>query len=225
MPKLPDRLSPARVSRGPDVGPERPPGMLSEVFATAAMDGAPTGFVLASLSGVTAPVLWVQDRLSRREAGVPCLAGLPEGLEVMHLKVSKPLDVLWALEQALGAAGLGGVIGEVWGDPPALDFTATKRLALRAEARALPCWLIRRAASANLSAARERWRVGSLPSLPDPEDQRAPGQPLWSAELFRSRWRAPAAWVARHEPGRGLVLEHGTEAEGGAVADLQTAAG
>ena len=209
VPRLPERLRPKADTR--------PPGTLSEVFAERSWDGAPTGFVLASLvaEGGPGPLLWVQDRLSRREAGRPCQAGLPEELAargLMYLSVSRPVDVLWALEQGLAGAALGGVIGEVWGDPPALDFTATKRLALRAEAQGLPCWLIRRGATPALSAARNRWRVTSLPSLPVADDQRAPGQALWKAELFRARWTRPGTWVARAEPG--LVLDHGIAADG-----------
>ncbi|SHI41557.1 ImuA family protein [Wenxinia saemankumensis] len=207
---LADLPAPRQPSRLRQKG-DRPMGTLSEVFSDSAADGAATGFVLAQLP-LDGPVLWVQDRLSRREAGMPCMAGLPEGFDPIYVTVPRPVDVLWALEQGLGAAGLVGAIGEVWGDPPQLDFTASKRLALRAEAQGVPCWLMRRAATPALSAARERWRVGSLPSLPDPDDSRAPGQPLWRAELFRSRFRAPASWVARHEEERGLVLEHGIEA-------------
>lgn len=209
VPKLPFRLDRMR----PERNSERPPGTLAEVFAVTAADGGPTGFVLAQLTAVRGPVLWVQDRLSRREAGRPCLAGLPPGLDVLYLSVSRAVDVLWALEQGLGAEGLGGALAEIWGDPPALDFTATKRLALRAEVRGLPCWLVRRAAAPDLSAARERWRVGSLPSLSAPDDMRAPGQALWAAELFRSRRRQPGTWVARHESGMGLVLDHGSADE------------
>jgi protein ImuA len=187
-------------------------GTLAEVFAETAVDGAVTGFALAHLDPAKGPVLWVQDRLSRREAGRPCRAGLPPALDVLHLAVSRPLDVLWALEQGLGSAGLCGVVGEVWGDPPALDFTATKRLALRAEARGIPCWLIRRAASADLSAARERWRVASLPSTSVPDDSRAPGAAVWRADLFRARWRPTGHWVATLRDGA-LHLDHGIEAE------------
>ncbi len=180
---------------------------LSEVFADTVIDGAVTGFVCAQLTDVDRPVLWVQDRISRRETGRPCLAGLPVPLRIIHVDVSKPVDVLWAMEQGLQCNGLSAVLGEVWGDPAALDFTATKRLALRAEAQARPAILLRRAASPNLSAARLRWRVSSLPSAPAPDDIRAPGQPLWRAELFRARWRTPGAWVAHHGAD-GLTLDH-----------------
>ncbi len=180
---------------------------LSEVFAETVIDGAVTGFVCAQLMQVDKPVLWIQDRVSRRETGRPHLPGLPANLRLIHVDVSKPVDVLWAMEQGLHCAGLSAVLGEVWGDPPALDFTATKRLALRAEAQARPAILIRRAATPNLSAARLRWRISSLPSAQQQHDIRAPGDPLWRAELFRARWRTPGAWVA-HPHADGLVLDH-----------------
>jgi len=152
-------------------------------------------------------VLWVQDRVSLRESRRPCLAGLPPGLGVLHVLVNRAVDVLWAMEEGLHCDALCAVMGEVWGDPPVLDFTATKRLALRAEARAIPALLIRRAAHPNLSAARQRWRITSLPAMRDPDDDRAPGAPLWQADLFRARGRAPGKWVA--SPGTdGVTLAH-----------------
>ncbi len=194
---------------------------LSEVFAERAVDGAAVAFALGHLPVSDKPVMWVQDRLSRREAGRPCLAGLPRGLKVILVDVARPVDVLWAMEQSLGCPSLAGVVGEVWGDAPAVDFTATKRLALRSEAHRVPAWLIRRATEPALSAARDRWRVRSLPSLPDPHDIRAPGQPLWRTELFRSRWRVPGDWVSHHD-GTRLVMEHGIDAQPDTAA--QTAA-
>lgn len=183
---------------------------LGEIFATAVVDGAPTGFALAQMHGTDKPLLWVQDRLSRREAGRPYLAGIYPVRDIIHVDVSRAIDVLWAMEEGLRCRDLCGVIGEVWGDPQALDFTASKRLALRAEANTVPAWLIRRAAHPNLSAARERWTVSSLPSMALPYDNRAPGQPLWQADLFRARWRAPGQWVAHYDDSTGLVLQHGT---------------
>ena len=174
---------------------------LSEVFATVATDAAAAGFVLAHLPREERPILWIQDRLSLRETGRPYLAGSAEPPELLYLLVSRPVDVLWAMEQGLGCAALSGVVGEVWGDAPALDFTASKRLALRAEAHACPGWLLRRAASPDLSAARARWRLSSAPSDSDPYDPRAPGSPRWRAELFRARWKTPGTWVVSHEDG------------------------
>lgn len=188
---------------------EPPPAFLSEVFSETAVDGAATGFALAHLRPGAGTVLWVLDRVSRRECGQPYLTGMGLPLDVLRVDVSRAPDVLWAMEQGLGCPSLGAVIGEVWGDPPVLDFTASKRLALRAEAHGVPCWLMRRAASPDLSAARERWRVASLPSGRAPHDARAPGPAHWRVELFRSRFRSPGQWIARYDRTRHeMALEH-----------------
>lgn len=199
-----------------------PHATLSEVFAARdigpASDGAVTAFVAAHLTGPK-PVLWILDRVTRREAGVPYLTGLGLRAPVLRLDLSQPRDVLWAAEQALGCSAVQAVVADVWGDPAALDFTATKRLALRAEAHDVQCWLVRRGGAANLSAARERWRVASLASLRHPHDARSPGAPLWQAELFRSRFRGTGRWVARKADAQetGVVLEHGVVAATGAA--------
>ncbi|WP_242494058.1 ImuA family protein [Salipiger sp. IMCC34102] len=188
---------------------------LSELFATSTLDGAVTGFACAQLARFAEdprPVVWIQDRLSRREAGRPCIAGLPRGLKLLYVRANRPVDVLWSMEESLYSDGICAVIAEVWGDPAVLDFTATKRIALRAEARATPALLLRRAATANLSAARLRWRIGALPALPDPYDARAPGVPQWQAELFRARSRAPGTWVAQPADGA-LSLTHPVAAQ------------
>jgi len=171
---------------------------LCEVFPDTAVDAAAVGFVLSHLPGGVAPVLWVQDRLSRLESGLPYLPGLG-ARPVIRVEVNRPVDVLWALEEALRCRALVMAIGEVWGAPRALDFTASTRLALRAERYGVPCWLIRRAAPADLSAARGRWRVGALPSAVHPHDPGAPGDPRWRLELFRARDAPPGTWVATHE--------------------------
>ena len=172
---------------------------LSEVFPCVPTDASAIGFILSHLPRTNAPILWVQDRLSRKEAGRPMVAGIGLKHPIIMVDLSRAADVLWAMEDGLRCRALGAVIGEVWGDPPALNFTATKRLALRAEAADVSCWLIRRAASPDLSAARDRWRIASLPSAPHPHDAQAPGDPRWSLDLFRSRRAKPGQWVARYD--------------------------
>lgn len=199
--------SPTAQLRGRNKAQGKTDATLAEVFADHATDGAVTGFVCAHLHGATKPVLWIQDRVSRKEAGRPYLAGLPVALDIIHVDVSRAKDVLWTMEEGLRCTGLSAVIGEIWGDPPVLDFTATKRLALRAEARRLPAYLMRRAGTANLSAARLRWQVSSLPATHNTYDNRAPGKALWRADLFRARWGTPGQWVASHDD-TGLHLNH-----------------
>jgi protein ImuA len=103
------------------------------------------------------------------------------------------------MEEGLRCAALSCVIGELWGDPRALDFTATRRLAVASERSAVPCWLVRLGGTANLSGARMRWRIASAPSLANPLDPKAPGPPVWDAELFRARGASPGRWSVTRE--------------------------
>lgn len=192
--------------------------VLSEAFPAVAIDAGVLGFVLASCGKSGGPLLWVQDRLSQKETGSPYLPGL-HYKDIMRVDVNRPVDVLWTMEEGLRCKALSCVIGEIWGNPAVLDFTVTKRLAMRAEANNLPCWLIRRAASPDLSAARNRWRIASLPSQPHPHDPQAPGDPRWQVELFRSRTQAPGTWVASYDRAAdrlhfAAVLRDGAVAEG-----------
>lgn len=174
---------------------------LREVLPAGPSDPSAAAFVMAALSGLRRPVLWVQDGAARRENGRLCLIGWRPGVPVLGVEAAHPREVLWTMEEGAGSAALGAVVGEIHGTPKVLDFTATKRLALRSEASGVPVWLIRSGGPHGLSAARQRWRVGALPSAPDPHDARAPGAALWDAELFRARGRPPGRWTARHEPG------------------------
>ncbi len=194
MPVVSLTRSQADPRRGPggDV-----PGTLSEAFTVESVDGGVVGFVASQLADDARPVLWVQDRLSIMETGAPYLPGM--GAPFLRAALSRPDEVLAAMEEGLRCVGLAAVVGEIWGAPPALDFTATRRLAMRAEARGVACWLIRRAAVPDASAARNRWRVASLPSAPHPDDPAAPGDPRWRVELFRSRFAPPGVWMARHD--------------------------
>ncbi|SFJ13367.1 ImuA family protein [Jannaschia pohangensis] len=185
-----------------------PHPVFTEAFSTA-RDGAGTGLLLAQLDAVLGrqgaggkPVLWVQDMRSAQENGLPCLHGIESlGLRMPVLRITarNAVDALWAMEEGLECTALSAVVGEVWGNPRALDFTATKRLALRARRTGVPLWLMRLDGAADLSVAPDRWRVASAPSRPNLWDARAPGQACWWAELFRSRSSSPGKWVASHD--------------------------
>lgn len=186
------------------MGKQRKPVVaLSEVFGETMADAGMVGFVVSQIARTPAPILWIQDRMSRKETGRPYLAGFGADIGGMRtlllMDMPRPADVLIAAEEGLRCATLAAVVAEVWGDPAALNFTATKRLAVRAEAVGVPCWLIRHGGRADLSAARDRWRITSLPSAANPDDARAPGDPRWSAELFRSRDKQPGLWVAHYD--------------------------
>ncbi|HVM37380.1 MAG TPA: hypothetical protein VM265_03200 [Sphingomicrobium sp.] len=184
---------------------------LSEIFAAHPRDGGWAGFLLAQLPA-DQPVLWVQERMAMLESGRVYPPGLPHA-DILHVEARDARAALWAMEEGLRCAALGAVIGELWGDPRALDFTATRRLAVAAERSGVPCWLVRLAGSANLSGARRRWRIASAPSLAHPFDPRAPGAPAWDAELFRARGMAPGRWRLASEPREGDGRQRGQAAD------------
>ena len=173
---------------------------LSELFATHPRDGGWAGFLLAQLESAK-PLLWVQDRMAIVESGRVHPPGLPAG-ELIHVEARDAKGALWAMEEGVRCASLSAVIGEIWGDPRALDFTATRRLAVASERSGTPCWLVRLGGTANLSGARMRWRIASAPSLTNELDAKAPGLPAWDAELFRARSMPPGRWSIAHEAGR-----------------------
>ena len=173
---------------------------LSELFATHPRDCGWAGFLLAQLD-LSKPLLWVQDRMAILESGRIHPPGLPSQ-DLIHVEARDARDALWAMEEGLRCAALSCVIGELWGDPRALDFTATRRLAVASERSGVPCWLVRLGGTANLSGARMRWRITSAPSLVNQLDPRAPGLPVWDAELFRARGMPPGRWSLAHEADR-----------------------
>ena len=150
------------------------------------------------------PFLWVQDQASIRLTGRPYVAGLHEGLRtrVVHVAAPKAEDALFALEEGLRCRDFAFVLGEIAGDPKAMDFTASRRLSLAAERHGSSLFLVRHDAARNLSAARMRWQVRPAPSNRPVWNREAPGMPAWHAELFRARAHAPGEWLLRDLRGR-----------------------
>lgn len=177
--------------------------VLTDLLPARPFDAAATGFALASVpQGREGPVLWVQDRASRQENGqlyTPSLKAFGVTQPVLQIMVNHPRDVLWAMEEGAACSALSAVVGEIYGAPKVLSFTATKRLALRSEASGVPVFMIRAGDPGTLSAARARWRVGSLPSEVNADNRQAPGAARWDADLFRARGRAPGRWVAAYD--------------------------
>lgn len=151
-------------------------------------------------------ILWVQDRAAARLGGRPYRPGLPQAVRhrLIHVLAEKPQDLLFALEEGLRCRDIACVIGELAGNPKVLDFTASRRLSLAAEKHGSALWLVRLDAARELSSARLRWDVTSIPSQLPEWNPQAPGTPRWRAELFRARSHAPGEWIL-HDDGTGLV--------------------
>ena len=201
--RAPGRLNLVRSPRDwaiPGACPRRPATPCPNCSRRTRATAAGPGFLLAQL-GTGKPLLWVQERMAILEGGRLHPPGLPSR-NLIHVEARDARDALWAMEEGVRCAALSAVIGEIWGDPRALDFTATRRLAVASERSGTPCWLVRLGGTANLSGARMRWRIASSPSLPNTLDPRAPGAPAWDAELFRARGFAPGRWTLAHDADR-----------------------
>lgn len=166
----------------------------------------------------TRPWLWVQDRQALWRSGRPYRPGLPRALRhrLIHVSARTAEDALFALEEGLRCRDLAFVIGEICGNPGALDLTASRRLGLAAEKHGVPFWLVRLNAQRDLSSARQRWQVSAAPS-PEPRwNPVAPGTASWQADLFRARRHPPGSWVLRD--GGVLVAERRGASAGSAKA-------
>lgn len=153
-------------------------------------------------------MLWVQTREAVRLTGRPYFPGLPRELRhrVVHVLAAKPEDALFAIEEGLRCRDIAFVLGEMGGNPRALDFTASRRLTLAAERHDVALYLVRHDAVRDLSSARMRWLVRAAASAAPAWNAQAPGIPTWHAELFRARAHRPGEWILRGGD-RGLTFE------------------
>lgn len=151
------------------------PASLHEIAPQAARDaGAAAGFALALAARAgraAAETLWIHTDFAAGEAGAlygpGCeLFGL-SARRLLILRVRRPLDALWAMEEALKSRALGSIVTELPDDAPAAGLTATRRLAVAARGGDSFAVLLRHRASPRASAAQTRWQVAALPGRPD----------------------------------------------------------
>lgn len=133
--------------------------------------------------------LWIRHEAQEREGGAPCPAGLAElGFAPAEMLFLRARDVSCALQGALEGArcsGLGAVIVELRGESKAYDLTASRRLALAAQASGVSVLVARMAAAPRPSAAQTRWQVRAMPSRALAAN--APGPPAFELTLLRAR--------------------------------------
>jgi protein ImuA len=141
-------------------------GALHEIAAPAeAHLAAATGFTLG-LIPASSNVVWVTEDMAHIESGAPYGPGLdafklvPERL--LTVAVSRPRDLLWAMEEALRCRAIGTVIGEM--RHGALDAVAVRRLSLAAADSGALALLLRAKPGGDASTAATRWIVGAAPS-------------------------------------------------------------
>lgn len=162
------------------------------------------GFGLATRILRTHPgfVLWAQPshQVFRQGAvypiGLTALGFDPDRL--IQVSTPKSRDVLWALEEGLTNSALTAVIGILPENDNAYDFTASRRLVLRAAENGVTALLIRNQPAFEAATAAEmRWSVGAMPSVahhrighPMP----GLGTPRWQIEITKSKRGIPGRW-------------------------------
>ena len=162
-----------------------------------------TAFIAALAAPLAArgTVVWV---MRRDDLYAPGLAGLGfPAQRLIQVKARDEAQVLAALEDALGAAGVAAAIGEVEG----VDLTGGRRLQLACERGGATGFVIRRRPFGGAprrqgagSAAATRWKIAGAPSDPAPGEPGL-GAPRWRVTLERCRGGRSGAWILEKSDG------------------------
>jgi len=143
--------------------------------ACALHPGAATGFGLALAAQARrvrtcGDIVWISTSFAAAEAGRPYGLGLEAyGIPLASLlvvQVTRPADVWWAMEEALGCRGIAAAVAELT-DDGADDLTATRRLSLAVRESGGFGLLLRQHVSPHPSTAATRWQVAAASSQAD----------------------------------------------------------
>ena len=174
-----------------------PCAALHELSATPGHSGAAIGFAaaLAALAREGArQTLWIATDFGALETGALYGPGLDQfGLDTGRLliaRVTRPVDALFAMEEALKCRALATVVAELCAAP---DLTATRRLSLAARDGGGLGLMLCHQPNAAPSAARTRWRISAAPSLPD--EFGGLGRTAFSLSLTRNRRGPCGTWT------------------------------
>jgi protein ImuA len=170
---------------------------LHELSATALHLGAAAGFALtlASLASDRAKqTLWIATDFGALETGALYGPGLDQiGLSterLLNVRVARPVDALFAAEEALKCRALSVVVAELSGEA---DLTSTRRLTLAARESGAIGLLLHHKLSDAPSAAFTRWHVEAAPSIPD--EFNGLGPTTFHLSLTRNRRGPSGAWT------------------------------
>jgi len=135
--------------------------------------------------------VWIQPDFAAAEAGFLYgpgldLIGLPMERLVV-LRVPRPRDALWAMEEALKCRAVGAVVAELAGEEA--DLTAMRRLALAAREGGGLGLILHQDCPSQPSTAMTRWEVASARGAPPP-----PYPPPHAGE-GRGAWLGPTTFA------------------------------
>jgi protein ImuA len=173
-----------------------PAGLLQEIFADEQRQaGAALGFTLGLAKKLITrerqAILYLQLQGEMQELGLPFGPGAMQfGLDQSSLvigRIETITELLWAMEEAIACRAVAAVVADLASHPKALDFTASRRLSLRAAAAGTSTFLLRYGRGREASAAKLRWRVSPALSGERAFDPRAPGPPRFQIEIEKGR--------------------------------------
>ena len=176
------------------------PACLHEIAASTCHDlGAAIGFISALAARVSdrRETLWIQTDFAALESGNLYGPGIEAfGLSSRKLliaKVPRPLDALWAMEEALKCRALSSVICELPNEGAIADLTATQRLTLAAREGSTVGFLLRHRQSRFTGTAETRWKISAASSAPDYFG--GLGRTAFTAALVKNRRGSEAQWT------------------------------
>ena len=153
--------------------------------------------------GPAGDVLWIETAFATSETGRLYGPGVESfGLvlrRVLLVRVKRPLDALWVMEEALGCRGIATTIAVAAQDP---DLTATRRLSLAARDGGGMGFLLRRL-SPHPSAALTRWQIAAARSQPDAFG--GLGQTTFDLTLTKNRLGPCGRWTLQWDPHDGFL--------------------
>jgi protein ImuA len=159
--------------------------------------GAASGFALA-LAALARErekqTLFIATDFACLEAGAPYGLGLdqfgPGTDRLIVVRVARPVDALFAMEEALKCRALSAVIAELQDEP---DLTATRRLSLAARDGGTLGLMLRGKPGDTPSAARTRWWIAAARSTPD--EFGGLGRTAFTLSLVRNRLGPCGQWT------------------------------
>jgi protein ImuA len=194
-----------RVEAEGDEFPVLAGGLLQEIFTDDRRNaGASLGFALGQARGLLSPkrlaVIYVQLADEAQKLGLPYGPGLlsfgfdPQAM--ILVRAASIAELLWVAEEAISCRAVAAVVGDVGSHSKLLDFTASRRLSLRAAEAGSTMFLLRYGTGREASAAQLRWHLLPRDSGHKAYDDRAPGGARWLVRLERgSLIKQHAEWV------------------------------
>lgn len=169
---------------GPGAPPDLQTGRAHEISG-----GLARAFAAAQIGLRRGPALWVLGPRARARLDPYGLTRFFDPARLVLVDAPKPIDIFWAMEEALRSGAAPVVVGEA---PDGAGLTAGRRLQLAAEAGGATGLLLvgldGAHAPGGANAAETRWRV----------EPAAPG--LWRAALLKNKRGAPGEWILRWRP-------------------------